>query len=1379
MKMTILKRALSLALCFIMAFSLCTPAFAVEEQAAGAFGTAQAFTQGLAVEGEEELVITNKETVTLGFSRADSSIGRWEDGWWAGTRIFAPEGLTTEQIKSVKYRKWNGTGWDEPKLFWGIKDSKDNATVHYFDSWMRVTPEIIEKDEDKKLSVIYEFDWDNDGFDTSTQKVSFVLDVENIKLDMTPFLGTAAAITNGLTVEGKEEITVINNEEVTLYFSKADPSIGRKEDGWWAGMKVIAPAGLTEKELKNAKYLRTDANGTAEKVFWNVKDSADNADVHYVEMWVMVTPELIKNATDNKLTTTYVFDWYGNGFDGEVQTYNFVLDTAKLNLDHKDYYGTASGITEGLTVTGEKDIVIKNEEEITVDFSLKDESVGRYMDAWWIGVKLLAPEGMTVEQLKEATYNNGTGAKSFWQFKDSADDADVHYITVWVPVIQDYIDNDADGILNWKYEFDWDGNGYGISTQKFTISIDANKINRTHEAGCKKVVESDAVAPDCINNGKNEKSYCSVCGLVLGDGADVEALGHDFTEVIINDSHLKEKGEGQSEYYYNCSRCDVMSEEDTHTVIDADINNKFGDISGFQCELTVEGTDTAKVTVKNDKEFTLDFVLKDESIGRNIDAWWVGVKVLAPKGMTNEELANATLKNYAGYTYNFMDCKDTDDNAERHFVTFWLPITQQSIDESENGILTYTCEFDWDGNGYGISTQKIDITVDTNKINRTHEAGCADVLVAEKVDPTCEGTGREEIYSCEICGLVKGGEEIPATGHNYSSAVTAPTCTAAGYTTYTCTVCGDTYTADEVSALGHEYGSVVTAPTCTAGGYTTYTCTVCGDTYTADKVPALGHTAGKAVTENDVKPTCKNKGSYETVVYCTVCDAQISRVKTTVSALGHDYSEKIIDSKHLYKAKTCTTYAKYYYDCTRCDEMTSTTFENKAEGLLAHKKTVWTDSRYLASAATCEKQGWYYMGCLTCDTVFKNEKIDKYPGETTYIDAPKGHLFIVEKVTTPASINKIGYTNFFCEDCGKMDADKIPFAAIKTVALSGTSFSYTGKEIKPSVTVKDTDGKVLKSGTDYTVAYTSNIAPGKATATVTFKGSYTGSTTLSFTIGQLPATQKITYTSAASSVTLTWEKVANASGYKVYIKTSDGWKEIGSTTNNSLKVTKNAAGKTLSSGKEYSFMVKAYAKHDSKLYVSDASKSIVASTMAAATSKVTVSQTTSTITLKWNAVEGADSYNVYKYNTKTKKYVLYKNVKGRSITIKKLTGATSYKYLIRAVTVVSDKTSVIGATKYVVASTKPATPKVSVSTKSTTATVKWDAVKGATGYEVYMKTGSGEAKLIGTVKGSKTSFAKKKLKAGKKYTFTVRAYRTVDGSKIYSAYGKKVITVKK
>ena len=57
--------------------------------------------------------------------------------------------------------------------------------------------------------------------------------------------------------------------------------------------------------------------------------------------------------------------------------------------------------------------------------------------------------------------------------------------------------------------------------------------------------------------------------------------------------------------------------------------------------------------------------------------------------------------------------------------------------------------------------------------------------------------------------------------------------------------------------------------------------------------------------------------------------------------------------------------------------------------------------------------------------------------------------------------------------------------------------------------------------------------------------------------------------------------------------------------------------------------------------------------MAAATSKVTVTQTTSSITLKWSKVSGADKYNVYKYNTKTKKYDLYKTVKDAKITIAK------------------------------------------------------------------------------------------------------------------------------
>ena len=108
---------------------------------------------------------------------------------------------------------------------------------------------------------------------------------------------------------------------------------------------------------------------------------------------------------------------------------------------------------------------------------------------------------------------------------------------------------------------------------------------------------------------------------------------------------------------------------------------------------------------------------------------------------------------------------------------------------------------------------------------------------------------------CKLCTLV--GES--ALGHNYGAEVTAPTCTADGYTTHTCSRCDDTYTDSTVPALGHSYGSVVTDPTCTEGGYTTYTCSVCGDSYTADQTEAKGHSYGSVVTD----PTC-TEGGYTT-----------------------------------------------------------------------------------------------------------------------------------------------------------------------------------------------------------------------------------------------------------------------------------------------------------------------------------------------------------------------------------------------------------------------------------------------------------------------------------------------------------------------------------
>ena len=78
---------------------------------------------------------------------------------------------------------------------------------------------------------------------------------------------------------------------------------------------------------------------------------------------------------------------------------------------------------------------------------------------------------------------------------------------------------------------------------------------------------------------------------------------------------------------------------------------------------------------------------------------------------------------------------------------------------------------------------------------------------------------------------------------------------------------------------------------------------------------------------------------------------------------------------------------------------------------------------------------------------------------------------------------------------------------IKKAKLTSASFTniaaqlYTGKALKPSPTIKWGSTK-LKNGTDFTVSYKNNVKLGKATATVTGKGNFYGSKTMTFTIYQ-------------------------------------------------------------------------------------------------------------------------------------------------------------------------------------------------------------------------------------------------------------------------------------
>ena len=105
---------------------------------------------------------------------------------------------------------------------------------------------------------------------------------------------------------------------------------------------------------------------------------------------------------------------------------------------------------------------------------------------------------------------------------------------------------------------------------------------------------------------------------------------------------------------------------------------------------------------------------------------------------------------------------------------------------------------------------------------------------------------------------------VEAHEHSYTAVVTAPTCTAKGYTTHTC-ACGDSYVDTYVDALGHAWdnGKVTKEPTATETGVRTYTCTRCSATKT-ETIPATGSDVDVTQMFTDVE---KN-WAYPGIQYC-------------------------------------------------------------------------------------------------------------------------------------------------------------------------------------------------------------------------------------------------------------------------------------------------------------------------------------------------------------------------------------------------------------------------------------------------------------------------------------------------------------------------------
>ena len=303
------------------------------------------------------------------------------------------------------------------------------------------------------------------------------------------------------------------------------------------------------------------------------------------------------------------------------------------------------------------------------------------------------------------------------------------------------------------------------------------------------------------------------------------------------------------------------------------------------------------------------------------------------------------------------------------------------------------------------------------------------------------------------------------------------------------------------------------------------------------------------------------------------------------------------------KAATCTTAGNSaYYTCDGCDkwfadatgsvEITDkTSVKIPAPGHTAGTEWKSDDTNHWHECSRChdkkDEAAHDYGSDNVCDTC------------GYYKTVPHTHnlTLVAAKAATCTESGKEAY--YKCEGCGKFYEDvlgtkeitdlaswgniaKIAHTTKQTVTkassikLKATSLTYNGKVRTPKVIVKDRTGKTLVKNTDYTVSYAKGRKyVGKYAVKITFKGKYSGTKTLYFTI-KPKATSISSLKAGSKKFTVKWKKQAiQTTGYQVQYSASSKFSKaktvtVGKNTTVSKKISK------LSGKKKYYVRVRTY-----------------------------------------------------------------------------------------------------------------------------------------------------------------------------------------------------------
>lgn len=237
--------------------------------------------------------------------------------------------------------------------------------------------------------------------------------------------------------------------------------------------------------------------------------------------------------------------------------------------------------------------------------------------------------------------------------------------------------------------------------------------------------------------------------------------------------------------------------------------------------------------------------------------------------------------------------------------------------------------------------------------------------------------------------------------------------------------------------------------------------------------------------------------------------------------------------------------------------------------------------------------------------------------------------------------------------------------------------------------------------------------------------------------------------STQEGILLTWNKVSNASGYKVYRRTKNEteWTHIGTVSGTRF------VDSDVSEACEYIYTVNAYNKYE------DGESNIAGVDAMYLKAPVLKSATSSEkgVTVKWEAVKGAEEYNVYR-KTFFSKWIKIATTDDTSFTDKTAKKGKRYTYTVEASAKVYRTTvkSFFNKKGLAVKVNYLATPEIESAYMSANneITVTWTANEGAKHYLVYrsVKSDSGFTEVA---KVKTNSFTDKNVEFNKKYYYKV------------------------